>query len=72
MIQGERIMVVDELDELDAGLAEDLLKMVDALRRRRALLGEDPLHDSVFNQIDEAIRHLEHAAAELLRKENAS
>ena len=61
-------MAVEELDELDEGMASDLLKMVEALRRRRALLGEDPLHDSVFRHIDEAIRQLEHAAAELLRQ----
>ena len=53
-------------DELDEGLAADLAKMVEVLRRRRALLAEDPLHDSVFQHIDEAIRQLEHAAAELM------
>jgi hypothetical protein len=54
-------------DELDQGLAADLLAMVEALQRRRALLGEDPLHDSVFKYIDGAIRQLEQAADELLR-----
>ncbi len=57
---------VAEPDELDKGLAADLLEMIEALRRRRALLGDDPLHDDVFNHIDEAIRHLEQAAAELI------
>ena len=57
-----------EHDELDEGLARDLLKMVESLRRRRALLGEDPLHDSVFKHIDEAIRQLEQAAGELMRQ----
>ncbi len=53
-------------DELDEGLAADLIEMVEALRRRRALLGDDPLHDSVFEHIDAAIRHLEGAAGELM------
>jgi hypothetical protein len=57
-----------EHDELDEGLARDLLAMVEALRRRRALLAEDPLHDSVFKHIDEAIRQLEQAAGELMRQ----
>jgi hypothetical protein len=58
-----------EHDEVDEGLASDLLKIVEGLRRRRALLAEDPLHDSVFEHIDEAIRQLEHAAAELMRQD---
>jgi hypothetical protein len=45
-----------EHDKLDEGLASDLLKIV-------------PLHDSVFEHIDEAIRQLEHAAAELMRQD---
>jgi hypothetical protein len=57
-----------EPDELDEGLAADLLTMVEALQRRRALLGDDPLHDSVFKHIDEAIRQLEQAAGELMAR----
>ncbi len=53
-------------DELDQGLVAELLAMVEALQRRRALLAEDQLHDSVFKHIDEAIRQLERAAGELL------
>ncbi len=56
-------------DELDRGLAADLLSIVEALRRRRALLGDDPLHDRVFKHLDTAIRALEQAAAELVRSE---
>jgi hypothetical protein len=55
-------------DELDEGLATDLLAMVEALRRRRALLAADLLHDSVFKHIDEAIRQLEQAAGELMNQ----
>ena len=56
-------------DELDEGLAADLLAMVEALQRRRALLPEDLLHNIVFEHIDEAIRHLEEAAGKLLNSE---
>jgi hypothetical protein len=55
-------------DELDEGLATDLLAMVEALRRRRALLAADLLHDRVFKHIDEAIRQLEQAAGELMNQ----
>jgi hypothetical protein len=55
-------------DELDEGLATDLLAMVEALLRRRALLAADLLHDSVFKHLDEAIRQLEQAAGELMNQ----
>jgi hypothetical protein len=53
-------------DELDEGLAAELCEIVQALQRWRPLLTEDPLHDSVFEHIDEAIRQLEQAAGELM------
>jgi hypothetical protein len=53
-------------DELDEELAAELCTMVQALQRWRPLLTEDPLHNSVFECIDEAIRQLEQAAGELM------
>ena len=56
-------------DELDQGMASDLLRIVDELRRRRELLGADSLHADVDNDLAEAVRRLDLAAGKLVSEE---
>ena len=54
---------------LDEDLAGDLLRIVDELRRRRELLGDDALHAAADKDLLEAIRLLDRAADTLLSEE---
>ncbi len=56
-------------DEIDKRMGSDLLEIVEALRSRRALLGDDELHNKVFGHMDEAIRQVEAAARRLVNPE---
>jgi hypothetical protein len=56
-------------DELDRGLAGDLLELAEGLRRQRELLADDALHSSVDQDLAEAIRLLDQAAGKLLSEE---
>jgi hypothetical protein len=56
-------------DDLDRGLAGDLRRIVDELRRRRELLADDSLHAGVDQDLAEVVRLLELAAAKLLSEE---
>jgi hypothetical protein len=56
-------------NELDEDLASDLLRIVDELRRRRELLGDDSLHAAADNDLAEAVKLLERAADTLLSEE---
>ena len=66
---GERQGQMSEHDELDQGIASDLLKLAEAIRRQRIYLTVDSLHVDVDNDLAEAIRRLEQAAGKLVSTE---